>query len=191
MRKAITASVFLLSTLISLPAISQEDNEKPQTEIEKLSESVGEMWVLSHEKIGSMSDYGHLDVQIRKLTSSKKTMYGLYLRVQNTGVKRDSSAWVDHSEIEPLIKAFDFMLKQKPEKGLTFFRTHYKTKGGLDVGVFNTDNINGDIMFFVTAGRGLETTFSAKVDKAPEFRALLVNAQAKIDSLKIDSLKTD
>jgi len=192
MKRTLAASlVGFLALAVGGAVVEAQQREQPQpprTKVEAFEAQEGVVVVRGFSKIGDMKGVygGVVSVQSMEFTNAAtgKKEYGVTIEVKEASrLEREDRSFIDYDEIGSLIKGIDYISKvDRSATKLDSFQADYRTKGEFAISTFSSAN---DIMCSISSGRiGRVSTFFKIADLA-KFRNLIVNAKAKLDSIKV------
>lgn len=185
--KTTTLAVALF--LLAVPAHAADEpaesaKEPPKTKLEAFEAKTGSVLIKGGTTIGTGNALYNSSVTVDAKefidASTAHREYGITITVKEAGkYEKERTAFVDYDEIDSLLKGLDYIGKiDASVTKLDRFEALYKTKGDLTFAVFSARE---DINFGVTAGRISRATAFFKLANLPAFRAVIVNAKAKLD----------
>ena len=156
------------------------NNQAQGTRMESFAPLAGSVVVLGYDQVGEVAG---VSLQVRELMDDK----GGLARGALLTVKQDQhhvqNAFIDADEIPELLKGFDALLSVSTNPTqFGFFEVKYKTRGNMELLVFN--NRNGLISYAVKAGRGtVAQVFNCQNEHIRRLKNLFEFALEKLDSL--------
>ena len=122
-------------------------------------------------------------VDVRDTRTGARAM-GVIVSIREAGERpRDARALIDYDELDPLLKAIDAASKiGEPETRLVGFEARYKTIGDMELVVFRQTRTG--IAVTLTVGLCDKITESMTLDELAKFRAMIVEAKARLDEIK-------
>jgi len=183
MKPILAVCLFLLSAG-SIQA--QQKATEPQTKLETFQARTGAVVIKNYSEIATLRGIGgtvtvtsfeFIDAQ------TGKKEYGISIEAKESGsLEREGRAYVDYDEIDSLLKGIDYISKvDGSQSKLKNFEANYKTKGELEVSVFNDRE---GIETGVSVGRIGRVGVYFKPEKFQEFRKIIVDAKAALDAIK-------
>jgi hypothetical protein len=176
----------LLSVTCFAQGAKPTSTPEPQTKIELFQARTGAVILKNFTTVGSLRGIGGTTtVTCREFVDAQtgKKEYGITIDVKESGrLERENRSYVDYDEIDSLIKGIDYILKiDNSVTKLKNFEANYRTKGSLEVSVFNDAE---GIETGVTVGNIGSTSVYFKPDDFQNFRKLIVEAKATLDAIK-------
>jgi hypothetical protein len=178
--------------------------QKPKTKLESFLVKDGAVIVRGFSTIGKINGiYGSvvsIDSKEFVDVATGQKQYGITVESKKplgtslSSVTREHTSYVDYDEIESLIAGLDYIAKlDQSVTKLDDFQADYKTKDDLKLSIFsapaNTGNIWGNqdkkgLFFSVESGSIGSVSAIFKLEAVKQFRDMLMQAKAKIDSIK-------
>lgn len=170
-------ALLLLATVTSVYAQSAAPSK-----LDEFQSKHGFTYIRAYSEIEPTSIYVRIiSVQPSEYISYDKTsrLYGVRVSLGTV-----ASSFVDDSELDELIKGFDYLLSlNKSITKLDEFEATYNTKGGLTIGVYSSDKtIKGEYFLFMVGNSRNSERF--KIDYVKAIRQLFVDAKAKLDQIR-------
>jgi hypothetical protein len=151
----------------------------PATKMEAFKPAAGSVLTFGYDEVGRI---GNVSVDVREMRDSKTARArGLTVQVTESQYRKEQS-FVDADEIPELLKGFDALLaiKENPTQ-FKNFEVRYKTRGELELTVFNSGK--GTINYSVKAGRMVGASTFLNAAEIQNLRALFVSASQKLATL--------
>ena len=179
--------IFLLASL-SFSQQPADASKDVKTKLEAFQARTGVVIIRGFAAIGTLSGLYSTSavVECKEFTdaSSGRKEYGITIQVNSTarsGIDT-STSYVDYDEIDSLIKGIDYISKiDSTVTQLSSFQADYRTKDDLSFSTFSSGN---EILFAVKSGRIGSVTSYFKTANIADLRKLLLDAKAKIDSIR-------
>ncbi len=187
-----TPLTILFALTIAMPIAAQE--QKPElkkelkTKIEAFEAKTGAVVIRGYSEIGSVRGLHSTSasVESREFTdaSSGRKEYGIFITVTRTAnYEREDSSYIDYDEIESLMKGIDYISKiERSVTKLDSFQADYTTRGDFTVSAYS-DNA-GKIQALLKSGRHPGESAYISLAELTQFKSLLQQAKAKIDSIR-------
>lgn len=158
--------------------------EEQPTRLEIFEARTGTVVIKGHAEIGRLQGSGGaLRIVAQELTDTRtrQKIYGLLLEARDASApERETRAYLDYEEIEPLLQALDQIIRlDRTITELANFEAAYRTPGGLEVIAFNGRQ-EMQMGIFVGRYRRLRSYFP--LARMAELRRLLVEARAQLDA---------
>ena len=185
--------LLLIPALLSCTAsfsFAQEESkpEKPKTKLGVFMAQDGAVIVRGFTTIGTVKGIINTSVSVdskefNNATSGKKE-YGITIEVkENRTIANENTSYIDYDEIESLLKGLDYISKiDKTVTKLADFQADYRTKDDLEFSTFSRED--GSINLAIKSGRIRPAKAYFKQADIAQVRELIVQAKAKIDSIK-------
>lgn len=169
------------------PDKTSSDRDLSKTALDAFRTKVGVTVIRGFANIGALRGElgGSVSVVSVELinVAEHKSSYGIQV-ITKTGKQfdRDTVAFVDYDEIDSLLKGIDFISKlDKSVTKLNDFEGTYRTRGGLEVTVFNS----GSKLNAVVTNRDFgQSSVFLKVEDFQTLRELIVRAKERLDHVK-------
>jgi hypothetical protein len=183
----ICLSIILTLTASGCTQPQEPSTTKPKTELEGFQEKFGSVIIKGYTEIGSIPLEGRtlsLDArELRDATTNEKVK-GLVVEIDpKERFSTRKRSFVEYEEIESLSRGLEFISKiDKSVTPLSNFEATYRTKGDLEVTVFNDST--GKLAVAVSVGGIAKETAFGELDLLNELNALIKKAKDTLDSLK-------
>jgi hypothetical protein len=187
----ITRALAALTLLLALAAVcaAQEPQPSPTpeeflTKIESLMTETGAVVVRGYTRVGSVNgSRGSAYITALDVTDAAgRSEQGIAVEIGDAAGPdaADERAYIDYDEIAPLLKGIDYIMRldNKATK-LSRYEARYRTRGGLVLVTFNTQN--GTATAISTEG-GRRARFVLRPTGLVEFRNLVENAKEILDA---------
>jgi len=167
------------------PAVAQKE---PKTKIEAFEAKTGAVIIRGFSTVGSVRGLysTSASVQSREFTdaSSGKKEYGIFITVKESSrYEREDSSYIDYDEIESLMKGIDYISKiESSVTKLDRFQADYTTRGDFTISTFSDSS--GKIQAALKSGRYAGASAYLSLDDLAQFKSLIQQAKAKIDSIR-------
>ena len=160
--------------------------EESQTKIEVFQAKTGVVLIKGYSELGSINGLGGtVSVTSYEFTDAQtgRKEYGIGIEAKESSrLEREARSYVDYDEISSLIAGIDYISRfDGSQSKLKNFEAHYKTKGELDLTVFNG---RGRAEAAVSVGRFSAISVFFQLDTLQKFRQLIVDAKAVLDSAR-------
>lgn len=183
------AILLFLAFAIAAQAQEQRQPPAPKTKIEAFEAQEGVVVIRGFSKIGEMRGAypigGLVTVQSMEFINAAtgKKEYGITIDVKETSrLEREDRSFIDYDEIDSLVKGIDYISKiDASSTKLDSFQADYRTKGEFGISVFN---LRSELMCSISSGRIGRIDVIFKIADLAKFRDLIINAKAKLDSIK-------
>lgn len=158
----------------------------PQTKIEAFQYQTGTVVVRAFTRIGGMRSPGGLvEVTCMEFTEAQSAgkQQGIAVDIkENSRTEHTERAYIDYDEIEPLIRAIDYISKIGTDvTKLANFEARYTTRGEFAVATFNeAETIN----VVISGGHIERYEVVFKFVDLEKFKGLLLNAKTRLDAAK-------
>lgn len=162
-------------------------SQEPKTKIEAFEAQSGSVLIRGFSQIGQLKGAygGTVTVQSIEFTlaASGKKEYGISIDVGESGtLERSNRSFIDYDEIDPLLKGIDYVAKvDGSATKLANFQADYRTRGDFRVSTFSSPK---GIMTSVESGSIGSTSIFLTTSALGQFREIISNAKAKLDSIK-------
>lgn len=186
MKPTLLAACIFFLFVGSAQAQVQQKAPEPQTKVETFQARTGVVLIKNFSEIAVLRGLGGavtvVSFEFIDAQTGKKE-YGISIEAKESGrLEREGRAYVDYDEIDSLLKGVDYISKvDASQTKLKNFEANYKTKGELQVSVFN-DREGTETA--VSVGRIGRVSVYFKPDKFQEFRKIIVDAKAVLDAIK-------
>lgn len=185
-----TPLTILLALAIVLPIAAQEQKpavaqKESKTKIEAFEAKTGAVIIRGFSTIGSVRGRYSTSASVESRefidASSAKKEYGIFITVMKG--ESDDTSYIDYDEIESLLKGIDYISKiESSVTKLDKFQADYKTRGDFTVSTYNDSS--GKIQAAVKSGGYAGTLAYLSLDELAQFKSLIQQAKAKIDSIR-------
>jgi len=173
---------------VVLPCVSRAQEVVPVhlTRLEAFEATTGRVVVKGTEDLGTVTGKNGLTIvkiqEFRDVIGNQRES-GLVITVRQSEQLEDSTT-VDYDELDPLLKAIDYISKADPNvTSLNHFEAFFTTKAGLRVASYisrRTSTVEASI----TSQRANRSKTWINQTQLAEFRILLEQAKAKLDALR-------
>ena len=158
--------------------------EEQPTSLEIFEARTGAVVIKGHAEIGRLQGTGgtlRIVAQEMTDTRSRQKIYGLLLEARDaSATERETRAYMDYEEIEPLLQALDQIIRiDRTITELANFEAAYRTTGGLEVIAFNGRQ---EMQMGVFVGRYRRLRVYFPLARMAELRRVLVEARAQLDA---------
>jgi len=167
---------------------NQAPAAQAKTKLEAFQARTGAVIVMGFSEVGTVQGkYGtSATVESREFTdaSTGKKEYGITVEVKKEGtMESENTSYIDYDEVDSLIKGIDYISRADASvTKLKHFEADYRTKGDLEISTFSSGS--GEIQAAVASGTIGGTRAFLSISKLGEFRNLIVNAKAGLDSVR-------
>ncbi|HQS59957.1 MAG: hypothetical protein B7Y56_03370 [Gallionellales bacterium 35-53-114] len=183
MKKLISTAIF---AILFAPLTYGQDQVEPQkatTKLEAFQVKSGSTIIKGFTTVGIIKGEGAITVDAREFrdaSNPKTRTVGVSLTVSHAyPSSRENTAYIDSDEIESLIAGIDYISKVTKEiTPFTNFEAEYRTKGHLEITVFNRSN--GKISAAISAGRIGKTSVYIDMEQLAELKQLIIEARSKL-----------
>lgn len=178
----------LLSSHETIAQTKTPDNNQVKTKLEAFQAKSGTVLIKGFSRIGSVETRygGSAEVQSIELrdAASPLRVTGAVVTVKESGrLERESRSFVDYEEIDSLIKGLDYVARADSTiTKLASSEANYSTKGDLQITVFSQQS--GGLAAAISSGSIGTVRAFVGVEDLSKFRALLIEAKAKLDAIR-------
>lgn len=173
---------------VALPCVSRAQEVVPVllTRLETFEATTGRVIVKGTEELGTVTGKNGLTTvkiqEFRDVVGNQRES-GLVITVRQNEQTEDTTT-VDYDELDPLLKAIDYISKADPNvTSLNHFEAFFTTKAGLRVASYisrRTSTVEASI----TSQRVNRSKTWINQTQLAEFRILLEQARTKLDALR-------
>jgi hypothetical protein len=116
-------------------------------------------------------------------TRTRQKIYGLILEARDaTSPERETRAYLDYEEIDPLLQALDQIIRtDRTITALANFEAAYRTPGGLEVTAFNGRQ---ELQMGIFVGHYRRLGILFPLSRMTELRRLIAEAKAHLDATR-------
>lgn len=181
-RRAIPLSILVpLFGFPDSPSLAQGLRaDAPRTQIEEFTRATDTVVILGLTRVGQIrSDLGGtvgLSAMSLRDVSTGRSTFGITVEViEAERAGRESNSFVDFDEIDKMLDGIDHIMKAT--SGITAhenFEAYYKTKGELEIVVFN--GANKAISASVASGIGAKSRVFISIEQLAELREMIAEA---------------
>jgi hypothetical protein len=186
---------FICLLVLGTACVAQEPRPSPtpelfETKLESLLSETGAVIVKGYTRIGSMNgSRGTAYVTAWEVTDARtgSREQGVGVEISDTATTTprpdfEERAYIDYDEIAPLLKGIEYILKLDDKATrLSRYEAQYRTRGGLVLLTFNTQN---GFAAAISTGGGSRPRFVLRPTGLAEFRNLLESAKDALDAAR-------